>query len=233
MMLKKAYVVDLSLGQDFFDYFNKDIGGYLKTVYVNGFEMKYPDLCEASLVVISGSQYSINDDYEWLDYAVEYYLRCFEKSIPVIGICYGHQLIARAHGGKEAVGKAESPEMGFIEVKVLEDGPIYSGLPGRFKVIGAHYDEVKIVPDDFKRTAESDKCRVQSMLNASKAVMGIQFHPEMKGSTAKKLFTDEILKMKGYGIDLEKVISEMPDDRFGAELIFKNFIDEFVKRGER
>ncbi|MBN1619530.1 gamma-glutamyl-gamma-aminobutyrate hydrolase family protein, partial [candidate division WOR-3 bacterium] len=161
--MKKALIIDLSLDQDFFLLFERDINFWVKSHYVNGFNPEYPAPENFSLVVFSGSQYSINDEYDWLDYAMDYYLKCRKKSIPVLGICYGHQLIARAHGGKEAVGIAEKPEMGFIEVEILSEKSVFSGLPKKFSVIGAHYDEVKKVPENFEVIAKSLLCPVQAM----------------------------------------------------------------------
>ncbi len=231
--MKKALIIDLSLDQDFFLLFEKDINPYVKSQYVNGFSSKYPDPQSFSLVVFSGSQYSINDDYDWLAYAMDYYLKCRDKSVRVLGICYGHQLIARAHGGKKAVGRAEKLEMDFIDVEVLGDKKIFSGLPSVLKVIGAHYDEVKKIPEKFEVIAQNRACPVQAMLCEEGGVLGLQFHPEMDGMTAKKLFIKETEKLKKYNMDVPQIIQKMPDGRFGAQVIFRNFIEEFVTGGKK
>ncbi|MBN1150367.1 gamma-glutamyl-gamma-aminobutyrate hydrolase family protein [candidate division WOR-3 bacterium] len=227
-MTHKALVVDLSFDQDFYDMFKKELEGFVQPVYVNGFEMKYPSSDKFSLIVFSGSQHSIENDFKWLDYAMEYYLKCFENSVPVLGICFGHQLISRAHAGKDAVGKVKVPEMGFVEISQSRDCKVFEGLENPFRAIGAHYDEVKTLPKGFRIIAENQNCHVQAMINESKCVLGLQFHPEIDGKTAKKLFEKEVDKMRTYGVDLNKIIADTPDGRFGAERIFENFLQYFV-----
>ena len=86
--------------------------------------------------------------------------------IPVLGICLGHQIIARELGGE--VGEGDYG--GY---------PLVGSLAPETRVWASHADEVKRVPDGFVRTAESDVCGVEAMSDADRDLYGVQWHPEV------------------------------------------------------
>jgi GMP synthase (glutamine-hydrolysing) len=97
--------------------------------------------------------------------------------IPILGICLGHQLIAKAYGGEVATAEAESYAQ--IELEILDEDDIFRGLGPRMSVWASHKDEVKKLPDEFDVLATSSICEVEAMKHHDKPVYGIQFHPEV------------------------------------------------------
>jgi len=99
-------------------------------------------------------------------------------SCPVLGICAGHQFMARFFGGKAE--PAAIPEYGKVEIEVIEEDALFRNLPEKMIVWESHNDEVTELPPNFTLLASSQNCRVQAMRHASRPLFGLQFHPEVE-----------------------------------------------------
>jgi len=100
-----------------------------------------------------------------------------ELGIPVLGICYGMQLIARELGGR--VEGAEVGEYGRSELTVHEPGALFAGLPDRQPCWMSHRDTVYEAPPGFTALASSTQSPVAAFESLERGVFGIQFHPEV------------------------------------------------------
>ncbi len=108
----------------------------------------------------------------------------FELGVPVLGICYGGQLIAQAFGGK--VSKGNSREYGRVELKTSENIGIFKDIPQDSLVWMSHTDYIEEKPSDFRITAWSDACPICAMQNDDKKIYALQFHPEVEHSEKGK-----------------------------------------------
>jgi len=100
-----------------------------------------------------------------------------DGGIPLLGICFGHQLIAHIFDG--VVEKGSSAEYGFSQISIDEPGRILKGIPRKFKAWVSHYDEVKKIPRDFIRLAHSNTCEIEVMEHRTRNIFSVQFHPEV------------------------------------------------------
>lgn len=100
-----------------------------------------------------------------------------ESGLPILGICLGHQIIARQLGG--AVEGGDHGGYADVEIHVEEDGGLFEGLPESFNAWASHADEVVELPDGFTRTARSEVCEVEAMQHSERPIYGVQFHPEV------------------------------------------------------
>ncbi len=103
------------------------------------------------------------------------YLR--DSPYPVLGICYGIQLLAHELGGK--VTRAARPEYGPTVVRRTGHSLLFSGLPSRFKVWMSHGDFVLRPPSGYRRTARSGSSPFAAMEDVKRRSYGVQFHPEV------------------------------------------------------
>ena len=108
--------------------------------------------------------------------------------IPILGICAGHQFMARFYGGDAQ--EAPKPEFGAMEITLRDGGgKIFAGTSNTQTVWESHNDEVNLVPEGFKITASSSSCEVQGMENELGNRFGLQFHPEVNDSEfGKEMF---------------------------------------------
>lgn len=105
-------------------------------------------------------------------------LNRFCEEIPFLGICLGHQLMAKAFGGE--VRTAEIGEYAGSRIIVDEEDDILRGLGPEFEAWVSHKDEVLTLPKEFIKLAHSKMCRVEAMKHVSLPLYGVQFHPEVE-----------------------------------------------------
>jgi GMP synthase (glutamine-hydrolysing) len=132
-------------------------------------------------IVISGSKTSALEEAPWISRLEKFILEAIHAEKPLLGVCYGHQILARALGGKSTVRKAESGEFGWVEVELLPEAglsPLMEKLPRKFHTFGWHNDEVCELPPGTLSLARSKLCPIQAFQLKSQPVYGIQFHPE-------------------------------------------------------
>jgi len=103
--------------------------------------------------------------------------RLLELGIPVLGICYGMQLLAHALGGQ--VQPADDAEYGRADLRVLEPGRLFGGLPADQTCWMSHRDAVLRAPDGFTPLASSEASPVAAFESLERGIWGIQFHPEV------------------------------------------------------
>src|SRR5438477_6696168 len=150
---------------------------------------------EPAGIVLSGGPSSVYDkDAPKCDPAV------LAAGIPVLGICYGMQWIAKTLGGK--VEPVEHREYGRAEFHTHSDGPtgeLLKGLPGKLKIWNSHGDSVLAVPEGFRATGKTENA-IAAMENTGRRIHAVQFHPEVKhteqGTAILRNFLFEVCKVE-------------------------------------
>lgn len=108
--------------------------------------------------------------------AVLYSKQLFELGVPIMGICYGAQLMAHMLGG---IVEAGANEYGKVDVAVDTASKLFEDIPSKTVCWMSHTDYINQVPVDFKITAKTVNCPVAAMENAAKKLYAVQFHPEV------------------------------------------------------
>jgi len=123
-------------------------------------------------IILSGGPESVySDDAPRLDPAL------FEAGIPILGICYGMQLMAHQLQGK--VVRAPQREYGPADLEVIDPDPLFESTPRTQKVWMSHGDEIVAAPPGFETTARSANSACAAMIDRRRRLYGIQFHPEV------------------------------------------------------
>jgi GMP synthase (glutamine-hydrolysing) len=141
-------------------------------------------------IVVSGSLTGAEDEAPWIEHLLAFVRKAVEERVPYLGVCYGHQMLARALGGKQAVRRAERAEFGWTQVTVTGESPVLAGLPREFYSFSSHRDEVSSVPPGCRVVARSERCAVQSFLLENAPAFGIQFHPEKQLDECERAFVN-------------------------------------------
>ena len=103
--------------------------------------------------------------------------KILELGIPILGICYGHQLLAHLEGGKIIAAKERS-EYGKTIVH-MEDSPLFKDVPKESVCWMSHSDQTQILPEGYRAIAHTDNCAIAAMECQEKNFYGVQFHPEV------------------------------------------------------
>ena len=104
----------------------------------------------------------------------------FSLGIPVLGICYGMQLISFLLGGE--VKSSNVKEYGGKEIEVLDNSSLFKGTPINQMVWMSHGDSVHKIPNGFKAIAKTNDCPFAAIENSERKIYGLQFHPEVNNS---------------------------------------------------
>ncbi|BAD63475.1 GMP synthase [glutamine-hydrolyzing] [Shouchella clausii] len=137
----------------------------------------------------------------------------YDLGIPILGICYGVQLMTHHFGGK--VDKASHREYGKALLNVENQSPLFKGLPIEQTVWMSHGDKIVAPPEGFTVDASNPSCPVAAMSDESRNLYGVQFHPEVRHSE----FGNDLLKNFAFDICGAK-----------GDWSMENFIEEEIKK---
>ncbi len=175
-------------------------------------------------IIITGSHSSVAEKQPWSEYTAQWLLKAIQLDIPILGICYGHQLIAYALGGK--VGPCPNGnEFGTVDIRLkplAKDDRLFQGLPNLFKAHATHTDSVLELPAETQCLAWSDLESHQAFV-VKDHVWGVQFHPEFDPDITAAYIQQmkTILKLEGQNPEyLLKSCTETPY----SQTILKRFI---------
>lgn len=140
-------------------------------------------------IVLSGGPQSV-----YADGAPHPLFDVFALGIPILGICYGLQLIAYKLGG--TVDKAARREFGRAELVVGSDSDLLKGLGSSTQVWMSHGDHLTAIPPGFERIAHTTNAEICAIRNTERRIWGVQFHPEVhhtpQGATVLRNFVIDI-----------------------------------------
>ncbi|MDX5592893.1 type 1 glutamine amidotransferase [Pseudovibrio sp. SPO723] len=184
------------------------------------------DECDAWLV--TGSKHGVYDDLDWIEELKEFLEEAYEEGIPLVGICFGHQILAEALGGS-AVKSRRGWGLGVQSYEVTEDGKALFPEATEFSLNTFHQDQVVEIPESAKVLAKSEFCPYAALSYGDRA-LSFQGHPEFDRAFTKALvenrrgevLTDELadaalstLDEKTDNDQLAQIIVKFIEDRAG------------------
>jgi GMP synthase-like glutamine amidotransferase len=156
-------------------------------------DMEFPtDVHQADGWLITGSRHGAYEDHAFIAPLEEFVRKVMAEGVPLVGVCFGHQIIAQAQGGKvERYGKGWSV------------GPTDYDFGGEKVTLNAwHRDQVTKVPAGAKVIASNDFCQNAAMIYGNRAFT-VQAHPEFKDD-----FIDGLMKVRGPGLVPDEVMAK-------------------------
>ena len=174
-----------------------------------------PDKNDA--IIITGSHSMVTDEESWSIELENWLPKIIEEEIPLLAICYGHQLLAKCLGGVSGYHK-NGIEIGTVDIFLedfAKDDELFSNLPNSFKAHTVHSQTVLELPKNATRLAFNNHDINHAYRVGSKA-WGVQFHPEFDVD-AMNLYINEVSKKKN--LDASKLINQSEDTVIATSLI--------------
>jgi len=151
----------------------RDLGVYAELIHPE--DVRDVDFSLVDGIILSGGPNSVYDqDAPKLD------LNLLNLNLPILGICYGMQLLA--HVLKGQVSPSKMREYGLTEMHITKPNPLTKDLPDTFSVWMSHGDQVTELPEGFIKLASSETTDFAMMMHEQKRIYGIQFHPEVRNT---------------------------------------------------
>jgi len=142
-----------------------------------------------SAVVLSGGPMSVNDEG-----APDLNTAIFTWNVPILGICYGLQIIAHT-SVPNSVAKADKREFGRAELLIDEDNALFTGIKDATTVWMSHGDHLNVLPQDYCIIAHTSNAPIAAVRHTSKPIYGVQFHPEVVHSSDGKLLISNFIRI--------------------------------------
>jgi GMP synthase (glutamine-hydrolysing) len=182
-----------------------------------------PDRRKVSAAIVTGSPYSMADHHPWSEQTAAWLRDAVAAERPVLGICYGHQLLAHALGGQAGPNPA-GREIGVCEVEIVESDPLLDGLGSPLRVYETHNDAVSALPAGAQVLARNANSPIPAFAFRPRA-RGVQWHPEFDAGILKGYIeerAEEIDAELGTGTAgrLRDGAVELP----GGRILVRNFL---------
>jgi GMP synthase (glutamine-hydrolysing) len=207
---------------DFEDWFSAGLGvAPLKKVEVyNG--QPLPDLEGVSGVVITGSPYMVSEKADWSEKTADWLKTAVGAGVPVLGICYGHQLLAHALGGEVGINP-NGRQIGTVNAHMLEeasDDPLLGDLPTDYPVQTSHSESVLKLPPNAKSLATSDRDH-NFVIRFADNAWGVQYHPEFSAPVMREYLKRRAEAIREEGQDPEALRSNVTDSDVSNSVLRK------------
>jgi GMP synthase (glutamine-hydrolysing) len=147
----------------------------------------------AAIILSGGPESALGDGAPLMDKAI------VESGLPILGICYGMQLLAHETGAE--LVKLDHAEYGPATLQVADrETPLFDGVPDTWRAWMSHGDTVVSLPHGYHGLASTQRCHIAAMGNPKKKIYGVQFHPEVVHSEYGRAVLDNFLhEIAGLG----------------------------------
>jgi GMP synthase-like glutamine amidotransferase len=184
----------LPIGGDYADMFERMVAKADPTAEVvrydvrNGVLPAAPDECDAW--ICTGSAASVYEDDAWIEDLAELVWEVHRSRVPFVGVCFGHQLLAHALGGRTE--RADTGwGVGALPMAVLEDAPWAAPPSQVLTLLYSHQDQVTSLPPGGRVLAQADHCPI-AMFAVGEDMLGLQAHPEFDAAYVRALLEDRV-----------------------------------------
>ncbi len=197
---------------------------------INGTTGPFPDVSSIQGIVIGGSPFMLSEGLpEWGGALQKFLFSAIDKNIPVLGICYGHQFLAKMFGG-EVTRIRTYREFGSRRVSLTRLGAascLFKDIPKHFGAWMSHNEVVVNLPAGVQRLASNGYCDNQAVL-FKKNVYGVQFHPELETRNLANLYSKRLEAIADEGLNVDKIKRRYMHDSGIGKKVLSNFLFRVV-----
>jgi GMP synthase (glutamine-hydrolysing) len=182
---------------------------------------KLPEYEEVDRVIITGAHSMVTDEDSWIEYLSHWLLGVKDRGIPVLGICYGHQLLAQTFNGVASY-HPKGPEIGMMEIKLTKHGEkdeLFQGIDSNFYGYATHSQSAIKLPKEAVLLAYNS-FEPHHSFKIGKCIYGVQFHPEFTANIMKVYAKNQKEKIESFN----QVYDNITEIDSGIK-IFDNFMN--------
>jgi GMP synthase (glutamine-hydrolysing) len=192
---------------------------------VHGPDGRLPEPGDVDAWIVTGARSSVLDEGTEVERLLDWIREVVVRQVPLLGVCYGHQAVAAALGGR-VERHAAGWEIGTVEVELTDEGRsdlLFAGFPHRFLVHTTHEDQVAEAPPGATILARNDHTPFQA-LGIGESIRTVQFHPEVDEQIAR-----DFVDRRRHLIHDSPVVAETTIGR----RTLANFVQGFVPHAHR
>ena len=189
-----------------------------------------PDLRRVDGVIVTGSAASVTECAPWMLDTQRRLAECVEAGVPVLGVCFGHQLLAQALGG-EVQRNPRGREIGSVRFELTEDDAVLSPGDAAYDVNMTHVDAVVRLPPGAKVLGRTE-LDPYAALRFAKRAWGVQFHPEMDADVMHAYVSARAALLQAEGLDSARILAEVRETP-ASRAVLGRFLAEVAGGGGR
>jgi len=181
---------------------------------------KLPQIKDSFGVIITGSHSMVTDNLHWSVNIEQWIREAINHPIYILGICYGHQLIAKALGGyvdNNPKGKEIGTVTIFSNERIKKD-PLFKDTFQNFKAHVTHMQSVLTLPKGAKSLALNPHDENQ-IVRFSEYIWGVQFHPEFDENIMKEYIKEQKIQLQTLGFDMDELLTNVDKTDYANTLI--------------
>ncbi|TGN41130.1 glutamine amidotransferase [Marinobacter confluentis] len=178
-------------------------------------------------IVVTGSPAMVSDREPWSESTGDWLAKAIERGVPVLGVCYGHQLMAHALGGKVGY-HPRGRETGSYPIRLhasAQEDPLFAGLPAEFPVQLTHRQSVLELPESAVLLASND-FEPHQAFRIGPCAWGVQFHPEFTADIMRAYLQAQTPALLAEGLSPEALTAGVEDSLHASSLLQR--FSEFV-----
>jgi GMP synthase (glutamine-hydrolysing) len=186
-------------------------------------QFPFPKTCG---VIITGSPANVTDQEPWMNILAGWIRELIERKIPVLGVCFGHQIIAHALGGKVEY-HPQGMEIGSVPIQLTPEGcsdTLLGKMPMNFSAMEIHSQTVALLPSGAKVLARNEFEPHQAVAYVENLVWGLQFHPEFTKKFMRSYIEKNAEELESKGFIISELLRKLDEDSHTSQPL-EEFVD--------
>lgn len=186
-------------------------------------------LTQVQAVILGGAKHSVLDNFANAAATEAFLMETRARHVPILGICFGHQLLAKTFGG-EVIHDRVGEEHGSFLISLTDESftdPLFADHPNSFYAQCSHHDRVTVLPPGAVILASSDACPIHVFTFPGEGIYGVQFHPERSKADFERILTLVGREFSGQPGRVEHVMANLRETP-EAEAVVAKWIDRIV-----
>jgi GMP synthase-like glutamine amidotransferase len=184
-----------------------------------------PPLDGFSHIILTGSESSILEPKPWFAEEAELIRNAVERGVPILGSCFGHQMLVYALSGPEFLRRSEPPEVGWAQIEQIGPDPLFEGLPNPWSTFVYHFDEVADPPDPWRKLGQTRHCDTHVLRYGDRPAWGIQPHPEISSRKVKLFLCVTLLLGRKPVRPIFHALRSVPPRNDVADTVLRRFLE--------